>query len=305
MQYILAIDGGSTKTSALCATLDGEVVGEGHAGPTSLTSTSVGAAGFSLREAIRQATENLPQGYEIVKAVMGLAGMDTKPEKESAFRVFQPTLQLFNVRKLTLVNDSIVAMACGTDDENAVILISGTGSVCYGRNKNGDKARSGGLDFFLTDQGSGYSIGRHVMREAVKSADGRIKKTILEDMVKDHFRIREIDELKHKVNKPLISKSEVAAISNLCFKAMTSGDQEASKIIKYSIVELVSLASAVIERLELTDTAATLVLSGRVLANPHVNQEFTQQILAKYPKLKVHLLNKPAVYGALKLALRV
>ena len=97
MEYVLAIDGGATKTRAVCADLAGQVVGEGEAGPTSLATTSVGAASFNLREAMRQATQQLPAEFTIKKAVMGLAGLDTDKEKAQSLEVFGPVLEFFKI----------------------------------------------------------------------------------------------------------------------------------------------------------------------------------------------------------------
>jgi len=197
-KYFLAVDGGGTKTDVICADENGNVVGRGVSGPTNLTSTSVGAASFNLIEAIRQAIELLPEsdrtGFPIL--VMGLAGIDSQNEYDQAYEIFNRAIAHYKIEKFILMNDSVIALKNGTDSNNAVILVSGTGSICYGINDKNQSAKTSGMDYLLADQGSGYDIGRHILREAVKSYDGRCSKSILEELVCDHFKIETVADLK-------------------------------------------------------------------------------------------------------------
>jgi N-acetylglucosamine kinase-like BadF-type ATPase len=136
-QYLLAADGGGTKTEVLCTTTDGEVVGHGLSGPTNLTSTSVGAASFNLKEAIRQAVETLPPEREFVVLAMGLAGADSELEEQLAHRVFTDALTEYHIGKIVLVNDSHIALMNGTTEPNGIVVISGTGSISYGKTADG------------------------------------------------------------------------------------------------------------------------------------------------------------------------
>jgi N-acetylglucosamine kinase-like BadF-type ATPase len=312
MPYYLGVDGGGTKTDVICADENGKIIGEGTAGPTNLTSTSIGAASFNLLEGIRQSLESvlpdqngheeqLPQ-IEFARIVMGLAGLDTDAEKERAAEIFQRALSQYIIQDFQIYNDSVIALANGTSNPNAVVLISGTGSICFGRNQAGQTAKTGGMDFLLTDQGSGYYIGRQVLREAVKSFDGRRSKTILEEMVCEHFRIPSIAELKNHVYNPHLTKLEVAEISSLCSEAYEQGDEAAAMIFDHAIEELVLLATTVVERLQLESQKFDLVLSGAVANLPHVQKQLTTRLMEKYTEIEIIFPDTPPVYGALKMA---
>lgn len=300
----LGIDGGGTKTDVICTDQQGAVIGNGSSGPTNLTSTSVGAASFNLKEAIRQALEHAPAEHQIQSVVMGLAGLDTEQEFEIAHKTFLEIVKLFGGQRLTLMNDSMIALANGSDNPNVVILISGTGSICYGRNANGETARVGGMDFLLTDQGSGYDIGRHVLREAVKSYDGRRTKTILEQLVCEHFSIQSIEHLKNEVYNPPLSKIEVAELAQLCSRAYEAHDQAAIDIFHWSEVELALLASTLLKKLHLETEPTDLILSGAVLSISHVREQLEMHLREQFPNLKIVFPEKPPMYGALKLALK-
>lgn len=301
-KYLLAVDGGGTKTDALCADINGQVLGEGSSGATSLTATSLGAAGFSLRESIRQATEHLPEGAVISCMVMGLAGMDTPKEKTTAEQQFQIVADQFAVQKFILVNDIEVALASGSDKANAIALISGTGSHCFGRNQAGETAKVGGMDFLLTDQGSGYAIGRRVLREAVKSFDGRSSKSQLEFLVQEYFQLASVAELKDKVYNPLLSKANIAAVAKLCFTANEAGDAVAQQILLDAVSQLIIMVRAAISRLDLQSVPTDLVIAGSIITQDFMLTNFKQRLQQEFPQLNIVTPQQEPVYGALKLA---
>lgn len=304
LKVFIGIDGGGTKTDAVVIDENQKELGKGSSGPTNLTSTTVGAASFNLKEAVRQALENIPQEREIAGVVMGLAGLDSEHEYEIAHKTFMDILKPFGISKFVLVNDSWIALANGTDNPNALIVISGTGSICWGRNAAGKTAKTGGMDYLLTDQGSGYDIGRHVLREAVKSFDKRRPKTVLEELVCQHFGIRSIEYLKTEVYSPVLSKVEVAEVAQLCSVAYTQGDAAAKEIFKWAETELVLMVKTVINELQLSAVPIDIVLAGAILSIDHVSEAVRSQLLVEFPQIKFIIPDKPPVCGALKMALQ-
>ena len=43
-----------------------------------------------------------------------------------------------------VVNDALIALEAGAGVGPGIVIIAGTGSICYGRNERGQAARSGG-----------------------------------------------------------------------------------------------------------------------------------------------------------------
>ena len=301
-ELFIGIDGGGTKTDSLCTDSEGHQFGSGSSGPTNLTSTTVGAASFNLKEAVRQSLEKVVGEYTVKHVVMGLAGLDSSREYESSYRTFFDILKPFSVERFTLINDSAIALANGSDSPNAVILISGTGSICFGRNTAGATAKTGGMDYLLTDQGSGYDIGRHVLREAVKSFDGRREKTVLEELVARHFGLRDLSDLKSEVYNPVLSKIEVAELAQLCSQAYEQNDPAAQAIFSWAEQELCLLVITVLRRLELMTTPCDIVFSGSVLQVPHIYQSLEKLLKEKHPQLTIVVPETPPVHGAVKLA---
>ncbi len=303
MKYYIGVDGGGTKTHALCVTETGQEVGIGVSGPTNLTVTSVGSASFNLQEALRQALQTVPPGTHITCLAMGLAGIDAPAETQHAQNIFTQALQYIPIDHIILVNDTQIALENGTDEKNAVVLVSGTGSNCFGRNEHGDTAKAGGMDFLLTDEGSAYAIGYETLRAAVRSADSRGPKTLLEQRVCEHFQIKDIHDLKTAVYNPLISKMEVAEVAKVCTAAMDQGDKVATQIVGNAIDELFLMLKTVITKLQIADKKGDCVFVGGITKIPHVQTALTQQLHAFAPNLTVKIPEKDPVYGAIKIAL--
>lgn len=302
-KYYLAADGGGTKTDVLCSDEMGNIIGQGGSGPTNLTSTSVGAASFNLNEAVRQSIEPIIDSEaDFVSFAMGLAGLDTDTETQIALEVFMRSLMKYQISNFYLVNDSVIALENGSDSSNALVLISGTGSIAYGRNDRGETAKAGGMDYILTDQGSGYYIGRQVLREAVKSFDGRRPKTVLEQMVCQHFRVNSISEIKNQVYNPPLTKIEVAELSYLCSDAFATGDEAATMIFEHAVDELELHAVTVIEKLNFADKPFDLVLTGAVIQLDYFKQHLSERLQKKFSSLNLIFPSTPPVYGAMKIA---
>jgi N-acetylglucosamine kinase-like BadF-type ATPase len=303
-KYFLAVDGGGTKTKVLVADEQGQVVGEGQTGPTSITATSVGAASFNLREGIRQATQSLPQDRELVALCMGLAGMDTPTEEVAARKIFSDAFRDYHIGQFILVNDTVIGLEGNTDKPNAFVLIAGTGSACFGRNEAHQTAKASGYDFLLTDQGSGYWIGHQVLRRAVQSFDGTGQKTLLEQLVCQQYRLESILELKDHVYNPVLTKTEVAASSRLCSTAFEQNDPIAQGIFNQVINDLYAMAQAVVERLQMKDKDVDCVLVGSITKIPYINQQLVARLQQNFPKVQIKTPEKEPVYGGLKIALR-
>lgn len=82
---------------------------------------------------------------------------------------------------IRLVGDHETALAGALEEPAGVILIAGTGSICYGVNESGAKFRAGGYGHIIDDAGSAYAIGRDILKAVVRSSDGRQGQTVLKE----------------------------------------------------------------------------------------------------------------------------
>lgn len=298
---ILGIDGGGTKTQAILAMSDGSTIKEVTGGPTNPASNGLTAALTELEKILEKLLKGQPAPGV---AVMGLAGIDTPKDAEVFLEAVQPVIHEFGIKNLEVLNDAEIALENGTTADNAVILISGTGSVCFGRTPR-MTWRAGGMDYLLSDEGSGYWLGRSILRAVVRAADGRRPPTLFTDLVFDHFAINSIAELKQKVYNPLLTKTQVAALSKLWDPALAKADPLAKELQGQIINHLVDLVGAVVSALKLQTDPFDLVLAGSIATHPAIQTFLHSRLKSEYPIPTIVTPTTPPVYGAVKMAKKI
>ncbi len=304
MSYLLGIDGGGTKTDLLLTDEFGQEIAKTSVESTSLVAVGEERAKQNLIQGLGQVCAAIPEPEYVIKmAIFGLASVDTEKEEEGAAGIFQPLMTDFNVEEFAIINDAVLALVNGTDQENAIVLISGTGSNCYGENKAGDMAKAGGWDYLLSDEGSGYELGRQVLRAAAKSYDGRGDKSLLEDLVLDYFSVEAIPDLKSKVYYPHLGKPEISGVSKLLFKAMDKNDAIALEIFNQAAAELWLMVKTVAEKLDLQQEKFDLVLSGSMAKSAATVRYIQQQLQEFNSEADLVLPKRSPVYGGIKLIL--
>lgn len=300
--YLVGIDGGGTKTEVLIADLDGKIIRRSAGSGTGLTTTDLGLAAFALRETLRLAFESLEPG-KIAALVFGIAGLDTKEEEANVRQVFAESINQWQVDKFILLNDAMLALANGTQAKNAIVLVGGTGSNCLGYNEAGQKAKAGGLNWAISDDGSGFDAGRLALKATIKSCDGRGPKTLLEEKVLKALRIQTAGQLKDVIYRPLINKKEIASLAPLVVQAAQEGDTLAQAIIDYCLNELLLHVIAVAKHLDLQNRDFDLAVAGGFIL--HLLPAFKKKLQAALPKAHLVSADEAPVYGALKIAEKV
>jgi len=302
---ILCVDGGGTKTHVLLADEGGSALAEGFGGPLLWSQTEFSSALASLESAISEASSKINQQMPIFsRAVLGIAGLDSPLEITDAKQKYAQALRPRVSGDISIVNDMLIALMAGSSNQNAVVLNAGTGSACFGYNQEGLRAKAGGLDYILSDEGSAFYIGQEILKAAVRSADGRGKKTMLEEMVMQHYSITDIADLKSKIYGVNQHKSHIAKLSFLISQAAQGNDEIAQTILQDAIKELALAVKAVVVKLGLGRIEFDLVLTGGLFTSSTIHPPtFGSIISTMYPLVKIIISNNSPVYGALKLAL--
>ena len=83
----------------------------------------------------------------------------------------------------------MAALYGGTLTGCGVILIAGTGSVCFARNQQGQIWRTGGWGHLIGDEGSAYAVSAAMLRAVLMECDGRGEKTLLTPLVMEKLGI--------------------------------------------------------------------------------------------------------------------
>jgi N-acetylglucosamine kinase-like BadF-type ATPase len=296
---VLGIDVGGTKTVCLLADDHGKVIASGREEGANLQ--AVGE--LALEKVLHSVMERTLDGTGTVPSVicLGIAGVD-RAEDEAVVRGIMARIGY--KARILVVNDALIALHAGVGAAAGIVIVSGTGSIAYGRNDRGESARAGGWGHVLGDEGSGYWIGRLALRAVVRHADGRSPATDLTPRLLEHFAVQRAEELINRVYHDGLTPRSIAAIASYVQDAHDRGDVVATGILSRAAGELATAATAVTERLELAASAFTFVLAGGMFrAVPWLWEEMQRVLPSIAPHSRVLRLDEEPALGALGLAL--
>ena len=145
-----------------------------------------------------------------VALVNGIAGVD-RPDDHAVIGGIMK--RIGRQARILIVNAALVALEAGAPQQPGIVVISGTGSIAYGRNARGEAARAGGWGYVLGDEGSGYWIGRAALRAVLRESDERGPKTALSPLLLAHFGVERAQGLIHEVYHSTLKPSAIGALA--------------------------------------------------------------------------------------------
>ena len=138
---VLGVDGGGTKTQAIITDEDGQMLGEGRAGPSNPLRVGVSNAAAAVRTAVDRACVAAGvRRTDIASADVGLAGVRRADLKER----MTDALHSLGLSLIEVVTDADIALYGATGGKPGLVLIAGTGSICCGRNARRKHVCAGG-----------------------------------------------------------------------------------------------------------------------------------------------------------------
>lgn len=300
MSYFIAVDGGGTKTEFLLI--------DGHGNP--LRRAVLGASNYqnvgatTAFETLKQGIDELLMDLEdhVVGGCLGLAGLDTDEDA----RVYADMVEkLFGdlAPSIRTESDCFVALHSGTWGEAGLAIIAGTGSMAYGCNEQGERARSGGWGYRFGDEGSGYYIGYQALARAVRSRDGRGPRTILAELIEERLQNHLFDiVVRYTAQDP--GPDQIGSLAPLVDLAAHQGDTVAQHILIDAAEELVLAAKAVTDRLHFSMSPLRVVLAGGAFRSSLLKDRVERRLTETYPSVDCIRPEAPPVIGACVLALQ-
>ncbi len=297
--HVLGLDAGGTKTVCLLADGDGHVIGNGRGGGANLQTEGELQVEKVLHGVIDQAIGG--RDLHIAALCLGMAGADRADDTT----IVRDILRRLGYRNNVLVvNDALVSLVAGAGDDPGIVVISGTGSIQYGVNHRAMAARAGGWGFMLGDEGSGYWIGRHAVTGALRERDGRGPRTLLTQLVCDHFQVASPDLLVRQIYDRGPRPQAIAALGGLVEHARDNGDVVAAEILRQAAEHLTVGAQSVASRLEMRGDKFAIVLAGGMFrAIPWLADEVGRRMRDVAPRSWIAPLNIDPAEGAVRLAL--
>lgn len=261
-QYVIGVDGGGTKTELVLIDRSANVIGKARCGTTNYQVVGGAKLKAELLDGFSMLMKSTNLTFHKIEHIfLGLAGAGRESDREEIIALFKDTELK---AKLSIDTDAIVALAGAFGMGEGIIIISGTGAICFGKNSQGKVVRSGGWGYLLGDEGSGYFIGREAIIAALKDFDGRGEKTQLRTELEQNFKVISIDQIIPQIYQNKIDRVAIAGLAPMVFEQANKGDTIAEDIIRRTGRELGNLAKAVAQRLKFENDEIKVALIGSV-----------------------------------------
>jgi glucosamine kinase len=253
--HVLGIDVGGTKTVCLLADEEGRVIASARGEGANLQ----GVGELGLEKVLHQLMEKTLGDERILPSAicLGIAGVDRAADEKVVRSIMS---RIGYKAKILVVNDALIALQAGIGHGPGIVIVSGTGSIAYGRNSRGEASRAGGWGYVLGDEGSGYWIGRAALRAVLREADRRGPATQLTALLLNYYGVSRPQDLIHQVYHGTLRPSAISALAQCVMSAFTTGDEVAIGILRAAADQLESSALSVARRLEIVGSEFPFVL---------------------------------------------
>ncbi len=294
----LGIEGGGTHTTALLADASGRALFQGAFGPGNIRLLK----DDGLRSLFRAIARKLPAKVVPASIALGMAGARTPADRK---RIISAAAAVWKDVPCLATNDLETALMAAPETKRGaaarVLVLSGTGSCCFGRTAAGNTAKVGGWGHLLGDQGSGHDIGMLALQQVVYEWDRAQLWDVLGRNLLAAQQLNEPNDLIAWVQSA--DKASVAALAEVVFRSAASGDALAKGILAHAAQSLAADALLCADRLAGKKEAVQFVFSGSVLLKqPAFAKQIAKLIRKTRPKAQIASLERSGVWGAVALA---
>ena len=297
---VLGIDGGGTRTRA--SIVSGErVLAFAENGSIKRLRVGAQAAEEHLRSLLSEVYSQA--GVTSIHAASAGVASSTMPGvQEWITAVFHD----FKVERSEIVGDEVIALDAAFRGGPGILQIAGTGTNCLGRGPDGGRETAGGWSSRLGDEGSGYWIGLHAVRRALRAYD-RDEPTRILDVVGCAWDTTTLDEL---VNLGDGTPSpDFAALAPEISRLAEEGDAVALGVLKQAaadLVESVLLVRSKLRRKHGVTAEVPVAWIGSVIGKSRlVREAFFSGLRAAVPELTILPNEVAGIDGAIWRAQRL
>jgi glucosamine kinase len=300
LTIVLGIDGGGTNTRAVI-TRGETVLGRAQGGSIKRLRVGAEAAEANLRELLRDVFA--AAGVDHVDAASaGVASASLPGVSEWITAVFEA----FGIRNSEVVGDEVIALDAAFQGGAGILQIAGTGSNTIGRTASGDRESAGGYSSTLGDEGSGYWIGLHSVRQALKAYD-RGEPSMILTRVAAQWGTTTLEELVNLGNE--VPGPDFSALAPIVSNAAEEGDAVATQVLLQAAADLAEFVLLVRQKLRqrhsLTEEVPVAWTGSVLEKTAMVRNRFTELLGQAAPNLPVAQEGVVAVEGALWRARRL
>lgn len=230
MKFVIGVDSGGTHYRIKACDLSGKCLGYTEGAPANHHYLNPEEMKLRIEGSLADCLGQFGGRIEnLCMLVCGTTGIDSKED-------YRRLMELYtgiggSSCPVILMNDAELAHYTVTGGEG-VLLISGTGSIVTGKNKNGKTARAGGWPLaILGDEGSGTWVTKMALRHVGRWLDEAVEKTVMTERICDLLGIREREDLIAMALESGINPANLPQLGKLVNEAAEEGDFYALEIL--------------------------------------------------------------------------
>jgi N-acetylmuramic acid 6-phosphate etherase len=293
---LLGIECGGTRTVALAADAAGRQIRRAEFGPANLRLLG----DRELTRHFKAIATRMPSPWGIA---IGMAGARTEQDRN---RIRAAASKSWPGVACVATNDLETALLAAPSSQKAeaarILVLSGTGSCCFGKSPDGKTVKVGGWGHILGDKGSGYQIGLRLVKALLYHYDRDGKWPAAGERLLRALMLNEPNELIPWAQAA--SKTDVAALAIEVFKLWKEKEKIGGDILEAAANSLAKDGAACARRL-MGRAPVEFILAGSVLTKQPRFAAIVSRLLRKqYLKGRITVLQRESVWGAVELAKR-
>lgn len=300
---VAGVDGGGSRTRVVIADENGRELATAEGGPSAVRPGEADRSADVIASTVREALAACAMSEVTPKVlVAGVAGAGRDTERDA---LWQALLSREVAEDVAVHADAMIALEDAFGDGPGLMVISGTGSVGFGRGPAGAFARVGGWGPACGDEGSGAWIGRRALSIVTAAYDGREPDTQLTGAVLTAAEVNEVAELvAWATGAP---PATLATLAPVVLSVAQGGDLRANSLVTLAVEELVLHARTLARQLFGDERAAVpLALGGGLLAKGTLlRKRMVHRLKTAVPGAQLRDEEVVPVRGAVRGALRL
>lgn len=299
-RFVVGVDGGGTKTIAVIADLDGNVLGFGRAGNCDVyvNPIAVGEVELAVMRACAAAGVS---ASDMSAQAYSLCGCDW-PEDFDHWEAELTKREIGG--NMRIVNDAVGALSSDVPDGNAIVIICGTGAAIGSRNEAGDVWHS---SFWQLRQG-GAEMSHAALQLIYRAELGIDPPTSLTGRALSYFGMSSVEQLLHNfTGRNQTQPHYVAGLMPAILDEAEAGDVAANGLLADYGKAYAEIAIAAARKVDIVGKPINLLLAGGVFrhSSPILRRRIIEDLHAAMPQITVVASRSEPVKGAVTIALQM
>ncbi len=296
-KYLIGLDGGGTKTKCVITDFNLHPLYTCQGGPSNFLLIGTQKVSETILSLILESTSYLKVSPDQVASILiGTtgAGRPSDAQKLKDDFLLYAKSKGYSFNSFNVDSDARIALEGAFPGSPGSLLIAGTGSVIFGKDKNNRIHRVGGFGKLIGDEGSGSTLGRRGLNQIAKDYDGRGEKTILTEILKRDFGISDSSQLITEVYR---NNFDVASFAPKVIEAAQNGDGIAKKILDEESDELLLHVKSIYNMID-EEILKLCLIGGTIATENFYSKMFIKKIEQYLSNIKIVSAENPPEIGA-------